>query len=421
MTSAAATLAGVRFMHPATDGLTIPDPIPDASIFQPAPWVAPSSEQLPFLRRRLHEHYTTIAAEGAQQGRTGQVARAAAVESEDREVRRYARDEAGRLKNASLTWVDHEAIEMAVTYSSTPSTEPASPDRMPSMTGFMLFESCIGGALYDAARAQDLPGSGWTPAPWLYDVSGYVEAPIVAISWSRLPPPHEDRVQLSFYTPNRPPHWDGLPPDTFVAQWAATKTRYSAGYFADHVRTVSARMSPMPVLATFTATLQFGELLPEPDANHCAGWVQTVYGLWQLLDHKVKKPLTHTDVIAAPRSVTRGDARAGIIATIDVNIVRVHPRFRTKDLPPDDGEDNADHDTSDNSRRSPHYRHRYWRGPYRANMCMNTWGHSEGNCEHKEVPVGRHLRGPVGAPFRERVTELRGSPARNSGTGQPKP
>lgn len=104
-----------------------------------------------------------------------------------------------------------------------------------------------------------------------------------------------------------------------------------------------------------------------------------------------------------------------------MNIVRVHPRFRTEDLPPDDGEDNADHDTSDNSRRSPHYRHRYWRGPYRANMCMNTWGHSEGNCEHKEVPVGRHLRGPVGAPFRERVTELRGSPARNSGTGQPKP
>lgn len=65
-------------MHPATDGLTIPDPIPDASIFQPAPWAAPSAEQLPFLRRRLHEHYATIAAEYAQQGRGGQVARAAA-------------------------------------------------------------------------------------------------------------------------------------------------------------------------------------------------------------------------------------------------------------------------------------------------------------------------------------------------------
>ncbi|GAA1291462.1 hypothetical protein GCM10009634_43780 [Saccharothrix xinjiangensis] len=398
-------------MHPAISGLTIPDPIPDASVFQPAPWAAPSSQQLPFLRRRLYEHYATIAAAGArEEQRTRSFRSATKADGDDRDVRGFARQEAGRLRHASLTWVDREVIDMAVTYSSTPSTEPACADRLPSLVGFMLFEACIGGALYDVVRAQDLPGSGWTPAPWLHDVPGHVEAPIVAVSWSRPPPPHDDRVHLCFYTPHRPPRWEGLPPNTFVARWSETRTRYSAGYFADHVRTVSARMSPTPVLAAFPATVRLGELLPEPGTGHCAGWIQAAYGLWQLLDQSAKKPLTLTDVLAAPRSVTRGDAQAGITATSAVNVVRVHPRFSTEDLPADNAEDGVDEVSASKSRRSTRHRYRYWRGPYRANICLNPRGHAEGNCQHKEVPVGRHLRGPVGAPFRERVTELRGSP-----------
>ncbi|MGX7829765.1 hypothetical protein ACTG9Q_32240 [Actinokineospora sp. 24-640] len=222
---------------------------------------------------------------------------------------------------------------MALTYSCTPSTEPARPDRLPSLAGFTLFETCIGGALYDVPRFQDLPGSGWTPAPWLHKVPGHIEAPIVAVTWSCPPPPTDNQVHLSFYTPHRPPRWDRLPPQTHVAHWTATQTPYSAAHFTDHVRDVLARTNPPPAHATFSTTLTWGEPLPDPGTSHCAGWVQTLYGLWQLLDHTLKKPLTHTQVLPAPRPITRGDTRAGITATSTVNIIRVHPNSQPKTQP----------------------------------------------------------------------------------------
>ncbi|CAL9677659.1 hypothetical protein SUDANB95_07985 (plasmid) [Actinosynnema sp. ALI-1.44] len=408
-----------------SDGLTIPDPLPDVSAFQLAPWIAPPPDQLPFLRRRLYEHYAAIATHGVPTEDRLNDERFEREDDDDQEARSFAGQEAERLGNASLTWVDAATVEMALTYSSTPSTEPARADRLPSTVGFMMFEIGIGGALYDVARSQEVPGSRWKLAPWLNDVRGEVQAPVIAVSWSRQPPPYDNRVHLCFYTPHRAPRWDGLPRDTFVAEWPLTGRRYGAGYFADHVRNAeAARRNPLPLLAHFPATMMLGELLPEAGTRPSAGWIQAVYGLWQLLDHQSRKPLTSTEARTAPRTVARGDERAGITADSVVNIVRVHPRFTTEELPAADEdarEDDVGEDALANSRRQPHHRHRYWRGPYRANACMNPHGHKAGNCEHKEVPVGRHLRGPVGAPFLERVTEVRGSPTRGSKGDQPAP
>jgi hypothetical protein len=109
---------------------------------------------------------------------------------------------------------------------------------------------------------------------------------------------------------------------------------------------------------------------------------------------------TETETLTRSRGGVKRDARTGITASSDVELVDLHRQQRPSRAAA------AQDAARSTGRREPHYAFRIPIEPYRRNTCLNTRAHADGGCSHEDRIVPGHIRGPEDAPLRvrERVT-----------------
>jgi hypothetical protein len=383
-------------------------------------WVAPPPTQLPDLRIQLREQMLTrphcdefgrritggispliprLSGPPEQKAALGILAQLTLVHSEQR-----------RLNQAQLYWVDQDMTALALAAAASPSHEVVTARRMPAEAGLMIFAAPIGS--YDIDLATAMTGPWSTPAPGVDGLR--LSLPAVGVSWShwspadldgqgapcviqwtpRTPPgaapvePEFEGVWMTIWTTGRK-GWEALPPDLPVAIARHDGTTITAGQMIAR----EALMGTSPLHIYGEVLLRFGQPLRPLDPDDASQWAPVVYTAWQLMAQTGNAQLTQTETVPRPRAGLKRDRRAQIAGPGTVHLVRVHTRHRPS------AQASAEDAAASDGRRAPQWTRRWPVRPYRRNTCLNPRAHAEGGCEHEEMIVPAHIKGPADKPL----------------------
>lgn len=324
--------------------------------------------------------------------------------------------EAARLQRARLFYASPDMTALTLAASKTPPTEPVNVNRPPSPCGLIVFGEPIGG--YEQTASSVLAGTlAHDPA-----ADAIVTTPIVAASWSPWHPrsitTDEGRVRWLYKGSGK----SGFIPDDFTGLWVtfySPRGSFSAlapgtvvgkqanGSAMTAGQVESRRRQSGPVLGWDNEMLmKEGGKFEDPKADTNAAWAIALYTAWQLMAQKGGE-WTETENLTRSKTGVKRDARTGITASSDVELVDVH---RNKRPSRSAAAKDAAHSTG---HREPHYSCRFPVDPYRRNTCLNTHAHANGGCIHEDRIVPGHIKGPEGAPLRvrDRVTLWKHQPA----------
>lgn len=385
-------------------------------------WSPPDPKQLPEIRARLAE--ATITPDAHMKMRTmvsyGKATalpyfpHARGERFESLAAAALCRSEYARLWQAKPYFVNDDMTSLAVALGTKPPKTPVKPGRAPSPYGFMVFAEPIGG--YTQSMADVLAGSDFTdPA----DIS--VTTPIVAVAWSpfdparvegladdsvdgvarwayqdlegihAIPPEHPGGVWITFYTPSESP-FSSLDPSTMTCR-DPDGFPITAGNLAslDKSRTSLLNWDNEMIVTT-------GAEWPDPPAPDTSQqWAQVVYRAWQCMTQSGKRSIAEGELLARDRAARKRDARAGgrmAEADNDVRVVRLHPKHRPS---PAAAEQDAAESTG---RRAPTWSCRWPVLPHVRKQCFNPRGHAAGDCEHDEIVIPFHVKGPDDKPLK---------------------
>ncbi|WP_166793623.1 hypothetical protein [Frankia sp. B2] len=371
---------------------------------QPA-WTAPAPRDLADWRLRLHDHHTSAAGRQllTETALTVRSTLLPAARSAQEAAEILARQEAGRLADATLFYATADMTLWARTAAATPPTEPVQLQRLPAPTGLMLFATPIGAYLQPTAALLAAHGAQPTPT-----APATLTVPIVAVSWSLWNAADEAHAGRRWLHHHGGGHQHPIPPHTrgiwltlyspagggFAHLPAATPiSSHPAGTITAGDLTHSARaLAPLTWDTETLLTLDTPLPRQHPDADPTPTWTHIVYTAWQMISQTSgATPLTKTDTLPRDRAGRRRDTRHHITADSDVRVVRVHPDHHDGPTTPQ----RADPAGQD-------YRIRI--APYRRNTCLNPRAHTTGHCTHHEQIVTGYTRGPDHAPLRIRPT-----------------
>lgn len=375
-------------------------------------WTPPDPRQLPDWRASMIEYLDTLMAkrimrEAIHAGHSTLLPMVpglnASVGSIGAEL--LHRSEIARLQQAKLFYATPDMTALALAAAKTPPTETVSRDRPPASSGLIVFGEPIGG--YEMSASKVLAGTlAHDP-----DADAIVTTPIVAASWSPWHPRSvtldQGRVRWLYKGAGK----SGFLPDDFNGIWVtfySPRGSFSAlapgtvvGKHADRSamtagQVESRRRQSGPVLGWDNEMVmkEGGKFdKPKPDTN--AAWAITLYTAWQLMAQKGGE-WTDTETLTRSKTGVKRDARTGITASSDVELVDVHAKKRpSRSAAAQDAEHSTGH-------REPHYSCRFPVDPYRRNTCLNTHAHADGGCRHEDRIVPGHIKGPEGAPLRVR-------------------
>lgn len=376
-------------------------------------WTPPEPRQLPDWRASMIEYLDTLMAKRIMREaiHAGHSTLLPMVPGLDASVGAIGaellhRSEAARLQRAKLFYATPDMTALALVAAKTPPTEPVSVDRPPAPSGLIVFGEPIGG--YEQTASSVLAGTlAHDPK-----ASAIVTIPIVAASWSPWHPRSialdgGGRVRWLYRSGGK----SGFIPDDFTGLWVtfySPRGSFSAltpgtvvGRQADGSamtagQVESRRRQSGPVLGWDNEMImksggKFEE--PQPDTN--ASWAIALYTAWQLMAQKGGE-WTEIETLTRSKTGVKRDARTGITASSDVELVDVHRKKRPSRSA---AAQDAAHSTG---RREPHYSCRFPVDPYRRNTCLNTHAHADGGCIHEDRIVPGHIKGPEGAPLRVR-------------------
>lgn len=388
-------------------------------------WSAPGPKQLPDIRAALAEHTISdgnriMIRDMIRQGKATFVPYVPGSKPSIEALGAVGLCQAEyvRLVQARLYYVDADMTALAVAAGANPPLVPMKPSRAPTPYGFMMFAEPIGG--YTQTMAKALAGSNFTPAEGIE-----VTTPIVAVSWgpfdprtiegvnmdvpgatmrwvyhqpegfSDVPPDHPGGIWVTFYAAGESPFLS-LPPSTVLCYGPdGTAMTVKEAVEAD-ARRPAVQWDNEAVMVTGAEWKN----PPPPDTSQ--QWSQVVYTAWQLMAQKGKRTLVDTEVVTRDRAARKRDARAGGAAAVaednDVLVVRVHSNHRP---PPASTEQDT---AASTGRRAPEWSCRWPVAPHRRQQCFNPRGHASGDCEHDEVIIPPHIKGPAGKPLRVRDT-----------------
>lgn len=385
-------------------------------------WSAPSPKQLPDIRAVLAEY--TVSTENRVTIRDmvalGRATFVPYVPGSKTSVEALGavglcQAEYARLVQATLYYADADMTSLAVAAGASPPLGPMKPSRAPSPYGFMVFAEPIGS--YTQTMAQALAGSDFTPAD-----DAEVTTPIVAVSWGpfdprtieginmdspgatmrwvyhqpdgfrEVPTDHPGGIWITFYASGESPFLS-LPPSTVICHAPdGTAMTVKALVEFDKGGSERIRWDNETVLVTGAEW----QNPPPPDTSQ--QWSQVVYTAWQLMGQTGRRTLVDTEVVPRDRAARKRDARAGGAAALaednDVRIVRVHSSHRPSQA-------RAEQDAAASTgRRAPEWSHRWPVPPHRRYHCMNPHLHASGGCQHEDIIVPFHLKGPKDKPLK---------------------
>lgn len=382
----------------------------------PGAWRAPEPRELPQLRQELAEWTgTNVSLMGLMnsinQGKTSMLPVVPDAEKYSLgavAAPLMAAAEQKRLSQATLWYASADMTSLALAAAQTPPKEPINDRRLPSESGFMVFEEPIGGYRISLDYAS---GEVSEAGP-----DFYVDTPIVAVSWSRWNPHmidlvdavgHEihwlgmdirgpmrveddfEGVWITFYSATSQ-SWESHPPDTVVGRGAEGEPITAR----DMAR--SDQQLGVPSMTWDNEyVMRWGtDLSDPPTPDTTVEWVHVVYTAWQLMTQSGKTPLSEVEDLPAPRPFRRREQRLGRPTPDGVRVVRLHTKHRPE-------QDDATADAARSSgRRAPHYTCRWPVRPFRKSVCGNPRKHADGGCEHYDKVIPAMIRGPKDAPLR---------------------
>ncbi|MFD9701302.1 hypothetical protein [Lentzea sp. NPDC059081] len=315
--------------------------------------------------------------------------------------------EAERLMAPTPIWhATSDMTSLALTIARTAPIEPAAAHRLPSESGFIVFDEPIGGT---TASVHDLTNGLWDRVR--RDLT--ITTPVVAAAWSTWKATG-DGPRVQWY--RRSPFGVGLPvDDNFDGVWVNFYTAVgdlydhfdhdeplwtdSSGGVVTAAQVYEAQMlSAVPELEMHgDIVLRWGSHLPAaPKRDSRDEWLNVLYTCWQLLSQKntrTRSPLLEIEHLPARHQ--QADARLG------VRVARVHPDYR-----PSAGAVPGDA-TASTGRHASSCDYRWPVPPHRRSVCRNPSGHHLNPAEcarttHTDVIVMPHVNGPIGKPLRVR-------------------
>ncbi|MEU2357741.1 hypothetical protein ABZ599_33015 [Streptomyces misionensis] len=319
--------------------------------------------------------------------------------------------EHARLSQADLYYATADMTALALAAAATPPRERVSTSRLPSESGFIVFEEPIGGYVEDVGAAL----AGRVTATAAKDVR--ITTPIVAASWTAWTPqdiqiaeggtvtwghitrdgyiaipPDTRGIWITYYSPCGVT--SGLPPQTVLGT-LPDGTTFTAAMF-ETTRQTAADRGPLNWDNEMLLVEGTEFAAARPDTTDT--WSHTLYTAWQLMTATGGTRWTETEEIPRARAGRKRDARQNITGTSAVRVVNVHTAHR----PPRDAA-LADAAAS-TGRREPSWSCRWPVRPYRRSTCLNPGGHATGDCQHEDRIVSGHVKGPPGAPLRTGTT-----------------
>ncbi|SDP98514.1 hypothetical protein SAMN05421507_14025 [Lentzea jiangxiensis] len=315
--------------------------------------------------------------------------------------------EAARLAAPTPIWhATADMTSLALAIAKTPPIEPANPGRLPSESGFIVFDEPIGGT---TASIHNLTNGLWD----LVRRDLTITTPVIAAAWSTWKATG-DGPGVQWY--RRSPFGVGLPVEaSFEGVWV---------HFYTEVRDLYGQLEPDEPLWTHPSgeivtaaqvfeaqkhagtpqlemhadiVLRWGSHLPaapKPDSRQ--EWLNVLYTCWQLLSQRstpARTPLLQVEHLAPRRKHNDGES--------GVRVVRVHPDYRPSMHA-------AARDAAlSTGRRAGSCEYRWPVPPHRRSVCRNPAGHhlDPEECTkttHVDTIVMPHINGPVGKPLRIR-------------------
>ncbi|MEU9279470.1 hypothetical protein [Streptomyces sp. NPDC048341] len=375
-------------------------------------WVAPTPRELPEWRAELAEFTTSEPSIVSMRGAilAGHCSIVPTMENAPLDAGTLAsvvlnNAERGRLEQAELYYATADMTALALAAAAAPPRERVSVSRLPSESGFIVFEEPIGGYVEDVGAAladtlvaragvdakitKPIVAASWTvwtpddvqvaegPVTWGYTTSaGY--API---------PPGSRGIWVTYYTPRG--LLSGLPAETVIG------TMRDGSVMTAGMIEAGQRDTPGgPLSWDHEVLLSEGtEFAPaRPDTTDV--WSHTLYTAWQLMTTAGGTRWAEVEEIPRERAGRKRDARQGITGSSAVRIVNVHTAHR----PPREAA--AEDAAVSTGRREPSWSCRWPVRPYRRSTCLNPGGHAAGDCQHEDRIVPGHIKGPPGAPLR---------------------
>ncbi|MBK6017597.1 hypothetical protein [Streptomyces sp. MBT53] len=375
-------------------------------------WVAPDPRELPEWRAELAEFTTSEPSIVSMRGAilAGHCSIVPTMENAPLDAGTLAsvvlnNAERARLEQAELYYATADMTALALAAAATPPRERVSVDRLPSESGFIVFEEPIGGYVEDVGAA--LAGTLTARA----GVDAKITKPIVAASWTAWTPndvqvtegqvtwghttsagyapiPSGSRgIWVTYYAPRG--LLSGLPAETVIGTMRDGSVMTAGMIEAGQQDTPGGPLSwDHEVLLSEGA-----EFAPaRPDTTDV--WSHTLYTAWQLMTTAGGTRWAEVEEIPRERAGRKRDARQGITGSSTVRIVNVHTAHR----PPREAA--AEDAAVSTGRREPSWSCRWPVRPYRRSTCLNPGGHAAGDCQHEDRIVPGHIKGPPGAPLR---------------------
>ncbi|QHC33864.1 hypothetical protein [Streptomyces sp. HF10] len=254
-------------------------------------------------------------------------------------ARLLCEQERDRLRGARMYYAGDDTTAVATRKAARPRKSPLDPQRVPSPSGFLVFEQPVDYA----------PGM----------------APLVAASWSVWQPPG--------HSEDAPTTWSL----TLYAHTAATPPLGPVGF---------ERMTAGDVLAK-------KDRAEENEADFAS---RAIVACWDLItQERVGKGVV--DVAEEKRKPVkvRADRRRGITDDGTVRLVTIRGRQESMPRP------RRETDGTGPARR--YDRGRWWVHEHTRDHCMNPAAHRDGGCTHQDITVLDYPKGPEDRPFLDTV------------------
>ncbi|GAA1213274.1 hypothetical protein [Streptomyces rhizosphaericus] len=336
--------------------------------WQPRAW-PPDPRQLPEIRRKQYAFvsHPLTRVETSEFLADGGIELGPAPVGSSASGELFCEQEADRLANARLYFVDADTCNVALRKGARPRTTPLSAHRVPSTKGLMFF-------------AEPLPFTA-------------MGLEVVAASWGSWDPHTNPSGWLTSHLPTTPSATTTFEPVEFGPgpHWWVTM------YYNQDDLIDDGRDTP-PMDRGGTYVLSSGQSFPDPataDSPPMLRAARVLIACWDLItQERVAKAVTESVEIPRKPAKTRADRRRGIQDSGTVQLVTVRGR-------PAQGTGQPQGDIPA-QRTDGQYRHRWTVQEHTRSHCMNTHGHAAGDCTHEDITICEFVKGPPGAPFLRR-------------------
>ncbi|MFI6688018.1 hypothetical protein [Streptomyces sp. NPDC050485] len=283
--------------------------------------------------------------------------------------------QADRLTQSWLYFVDTDMCTVAVKKAMRARSTPLAAHRVPAPYGLLVFAEPIPLRL---PRTPAPRSRGSRSAPQLTPSS---IRDLVAVSWGRWSPdsPNTGWNKFDEKTQSRLPI-------TFPSgeHWWLTLYHQAMddGYWGD---------APAPPLESSDEfVLTAGRVFDQaPDCEPEYG-ARLLIACWDLITQEaVGKPVTESRTLPRKPTKVRADRRRGITDDGTVRLVTILGRRVAEQAQPGDASAHA----------AVHYKHRWTVQEHSRSHCMNPRVHSDGQCTHEDITIMEFVKGPAGAPL----------------------